>query len=79
MSHAYYGRATAYDAALDAGDATALQEALHRNVYRADAADSATLPALSAYVMANWDMLAALPFADLAAERFTFLMPDREV
>ncbi len=79
MSHAYYGRATAYDAALDAGDATALQQALHRNVYRANASDNAILPVFAAYVMANWDMLSALPFADLAAERFTFLMPDREV
>ncbi|MDF1737349.1 MAG: ubiquinol-cytochrome C chaperone family protein [Minwuia sp.] len=79
MTHAYYGRATAYDAALDAGDGVALQEALHRNVFRADTADSSILPALSGYVMANWDMLSALPFAELAAERFTFLMPDREI
>lgn len=76
MSHAYYGRATAYDAALDEGDGMALQEALHRNVYRGDEADRDTLPALAYYVTANWQMLAALSFADMAAQRFTFLMPD---
>lgn len=43
MWEAFHGRATAYGRALEIGDDAALQEALHRNVWRgADAGDGAT-------------------------------------
>ncbi|MEH3146810.1 MAG: ubiquinol-cytochrome C chaperone [Methylobacterium frigidaeris] len=50
LAQAFYGRASAYDAALDAGDAGALALALARNVLGRD--DPAAAAGLSAYVAA---------------------------
>ncbi|ACA20494.1 ubiquinol-cytochrome c chaperone [Methylobacterium sp. 4-46] len=50
LAQAFYGRARAYDAALDAGDAAALAAALARNVLGRDAPEAAA--PLAAYVVA---------------------------
>ncbi|MDF1720067.1 MAG: ubiquinol-cytochrome C chaperone family protein [Minwuia sp.] len=78
MSHAYYGRATAYDAALDDEDMDALRDALHRNVYRGRDVSPATLDRLTAYVRENWRVLAAMAFSDLVTGSHTFLPPAQE-
>ncbi len=78
MSHAYYGRATAYDAALDKGDAQALKDALQRNVYRGREVEPATLDRLSAYVVDNWQALEATPFPTLATGTYLFISPAEE-
>ena len=59
MGKAYIGRAAAYDAAIRAGDMTALTEALVRNVYRGDEAPGAA--GLATHVMAEAAILDALP------------------
>ena len=54
-----YGRWEAYGAALGAGDADALAEALRRNAY-AEGGDPAMAPALAAYAFAARDGLAVV-------------------
>lgn len=61
LGEALYGRMTAYEAPLRAGDAAALAEALARNVYEGQVADGA--PALAAYALAARATLAAQPVA----------------
>jgi cytochrome b pre-mRNA-processing protein 3 len=60
MWEAFHGRAHAYEAALDAGDAPALAAALGRNVWRAEAAGA---PRLARHAMATAAALAAQPLA----------------
>jgi cytochrome b pre-mRNA-processing protein 3 len=70
MGAAFYGRAAAYDAALDAGDRPALADALARNVFgEVPEGDSA---ALAAYVLAVTVALQAIPGDDLRAGRLHF-------
>lgn len=78
MSHAYYGRATAYDAALDDDDSQALNEALHRNVYRGRDLPPLILNSLTAYMRDNWLALKATPFTTLATGSHDFLPPSQE-
>ena len=47
MLSAFYGRVSAYEAALREGDAVALRSALHRNIYRGAEVDSAKVDALA--------------------------------
>lgn len=71
MAQAYYGRAQAYDAALDAGDEAALAHALRRNLYRSESEPDG-LAAITAYVVAQERHLAALADADLLAGHVSF-------
>lgn len=71
LGAAFYGRASGYDAALDAGDRTALAAALARNVLGRDEADAGPLAdyvraAADALAAAGLDVFvaAALPFPD---------------
>ncbi|MCJ2083464.1 ubiquinol-cytochrome C chaperone family protein [Methylobacterium sp. J-090] len=69
LGAAFYGRAAGYDAALDAGDADALAQALARNVLGVEAADATDL---ARYVMASDRALGVLDLAALveAGPRF---------
>ena len=78
MSHAYYGRAVAYDGALDAGDTAMLEAAVRRNVYR-DRPDAGQAPgALAAYVLACRSALDAAPRAAFDEASFRFPAPAEE-
>jgi cytochrome b pre-mRNA-processing protein 3 len=57
LTEAYYGRAKAYDDALDAGDAGALATVLGRTAY--GRTDAVAAPALAAYMLAADNVLAA--------------------
>lgn len=50
MGEAFYGRAQAYRAALDAGDEKALAEALRRNIYGESPTAAASVPPLARYM-----------------------------
>jgi len=73
MAGAFYGRAEVYGAALAAGDAQALAEALARNALRSDA------PAhrLAERVLAMSKALDETPLAALLAPDFRFPEPSR--
>ncbi|WP_416896730.1 MAG: ubiquinol-cytochrome C chaperone family protein [Minwuia sp.] len=78
MTHAYYGRAVAYDEALDAGDAEVLRQALHRNLYRGRDVPEAVQAAVTDYVMALERSLKELPDAALLDGRIEFGAPEPE-
>ena len=59
IAGAVYGRLAAYEAALEAGDRTALTEALTRNVF--SGSPSPFAPQLSDYVTTLWTALVAAP------------------
>lgn len=74
MWEAFHGRATAYDAALRAGDQAGLAEALARNVWRGAAPEGA--PARLAAIAAAADAaLATVPFAELLRGEVRFPEP----
>jgi cytochrome b pre-mRNA-processing protein 3 len=74
MVRAFLGRIDAYEAALAAGDETALSAALVRNVYRG-AADELAAAALTRYMVAADAALAKLPDAGARVGRFSFPAP----
>ena len=74
MWEALHGRARAYEAALDAGDAAALAAALARNVWRGGAAPRAG--ALAAIMMASDAALARQNLAALVAGEVAFPSPE---
>lgn len=63
LGESLYGRMTAYEAPLRAGDAAGLGEAFARNLFESDDAPGA--PALAAYAVASRARLAAQPIRDL--------------
>jgi cytochrome b pre-mRNA-processing protein 3 len=71
MWEAFHGRAAAYEAALDDPDATKLEAALARNVWRGGLAAGAA--ALASVVRAQDAALAAQPLDALAAGTVRFL------
>lgn len=73
MAEVFYGRVTAYDAAL-AGEEGALAAALARNVFPEDP-EAATAPALAAYVRAQRSHLAAQEAGAIAGGHVTFREP----
>lgn len=75
MVSAFYGRATAYDAALKAGDVAALRAALHRNVYRGAEVSQTKLDALASYVRAAAEAIKAADETDIVAGTFTWPAP----
>lgn len=71
MWEAFNGRSTAYAAALDAGDTTALAEAVARNVWRGEGPhDSAR--AIAAFMLDQAAHLAGQPMAALLKGQVTF-------
>lgn len=75
MVAAFYGRATAYDAALKDGDADALRAALQRNVYRGANVGHTKLDALATYVRAASEALKAANDTDIVAGTFVWPAP----
>jgi cytochrome b pre-mRNA-processing protein 3 len=75
MVEAFYGRATAYDAALKDGDVAALRAALHRNVYRGANVSQPKLDALATYVRAAREALKAADDTDILAGTFAWPAP----
>jgi cytochrome b pre-mRNA-processing protein 3 len=79
MAEGFYGRVSAYDAALAGGDRAGLAEALRRNVYGtlklAQMAPAEAVAALARYVSESADRLAAQADAELAAGRPRFAAP----
>jgi cytochrome b pre-mRNA-processing protein 3 len=78
MWEAFHGRAHAYEAALDAGDAAALAAALGRNVWRAGEAEgvAAGAPRLARHAMATAAALEAQPLAGLLRGQARFPAPE---
>lgn len=76
MARAFYGRARAYEAALDAGDG-ALGDALRRNLFGTVAASAADVAALVAYVHGSAAALDAQTGAELLAGEVRFSSPPR--
>jgi cytochrome b pre-mRNA-processing protein 3 len=74
LAQAFYGRARAYDEALDAGDLAKLAEALARNVLGGARAGDA----LAAYALAGEDALAEARLDDLLARGPRFPEPAAE-
>ena len=74
MAKAFYGRVAAYDHGLDDGDAaaTALDDALLRNVYRGAAPEPAALAALARYMRREAQALAAQTLSGLIEGRVAF-------
>lgn len=76
IGEAFYGRAAAYDAALDAEDDAALAQALMRNVFGGDPQQGERAQRLAGYISAAVAQLALADDADLAQGRVGF--PDPE-
>ena len=76
MWEAFHGRCLAYEAALDAGDASALAVALERNVWR-EAAAAPRDPALrlARHAARGAEALSAIPFATLLRGQAAFPAP----
>lgn len=72
MAKAFYGRAQAYEAALDAGDRGRLSEALDRNIYGPEAGAGDAAEALADYVRAVDGSLAVQTVAQLRSGDVTF-------
>ena len=79
MKEAFYGRTSAYAAALDSGSLAELAAALARNVYgaRRDDAPARNAAALACYVFTLEAALAATPLEDFSTGRFRF--PDGRI
>ncbi len=75
MWEAFHGRAHAYEAALAAGDAAALEAALLRNVWRGAAPPAGCPAALGRLMAAQAACLDGQEFATLAAGKAVFLTP----
>ncbi len=71
---AFYGRAAAYDVALDAADQDVLATALARNIYEDEKSTHA--PALAAYVQDAAVCLRNTPFTMLARGEFPLAAPE---
>ncbi|NBN62516.1 ubiquinol-cytochrome C chaperone [Microvirga tunisiensis] len=74
MAEAFYGRAAAYGAALDAGDVHALAAAIDRNVF-ADASSPASALALAHYAVKSAAQLSAAPVKEILAARLPWPAP----
>ncbi len=77
LGQGLYGRASAYDAALDAGDAKALEDALIRNIFDGDAPAGRIIDLLAGYVRKQLDHLDGQKTETIAAGTINFLqLPD---
>lgn len=77
LAGVFYARAVHYDAAIDAGDATALAAVLARNVFDTDAADTARC--LAHYVFASEEALSKATLDELLTSGPRFPEPMDEV
>lgn len=75
MAEAFYGRVQAYDAALTAGDAAALAEAIARNVFPDGPAEEAA-ERLAAYAFAAAAELSAQPVESVLRGEIVFPEPE---
>lgn len=73
VGEGFYGRAQAYDAALDTGDRTGLAAAIGRNVFAGEGTPVAEA-GLADYMSASARRLAATPLEDLRGGAFP--LPD---
>jgi cytochrome b pre-mRNA-processing protein 3 len=76
MWEAFHGRAQAYEAALDAGDAAAMAAALHRNVWRAEGAASPAAHRLAEHALRGSAALDAQPIEALLRGQARFPAPE---
>lgn len=74
MAEAFFGRAAAYGAAIDAGDLNALAAAIDRNFFPESSSPAAAL-ALARYAMAAGPVLAAVPVGDVLAAKLSWPDP----
>jgi cytochrome b pre-mRNA-processing protein 3 len=75
LGEGLYGRAAAYDKALDGGDRAALQDAILRNIYDGEDPGEGILAAFASYVEAQNEHLSAQPVTAIAEGRVDFLNP----
>ena len=75
LGEGLYGRAAAYDRALDQGDHEALMAALLRNVYAGSEPEGHILAVIADHVERQWVYLGAQPADNLAAGKIEFLDP----
>ena len=73
LGQGLYGRAAAYDGALDNSDAAALEEAILRNIFDGYDPGDRILAAFARYVRAQTDHLAGLPIGPIVAGHVDFL------
>ena len=76
MWEAFHGRAQAYEAALDAGDAGALAAALQRNVWREEGEPGPAAHRLAAHALRTAAALEAQPLPDLLRGKVRFPAPE---
>jgi cytochrome b pre-mRNA-processing protein 3 len=75
MVSAFYGRAAAYDKALESGDNAALADALVRNIFAGEAPPPDKLRRLSTYLRDTAKALAEAPDAAIVGNQFNWLSP----
>ena len=75
MAEAFYGRVAAYEVALDAGDRTAVQRALERNLLGTTEVSEAQLAGLADYLTEAMGELDALPIDEMLAGTVSFPDP----
>jgi cytochrome b pre-mRNA-processing protein 3 len=73
LGQGLYGRAAAYDGALDKLDAAALEEAILRNIFDGYDPGDRILAIFARYVRAQNDYLTGLPIEPIAAGHVDFL------
>ena len=73
LGQGLYGRAGAYDGALDNSDAAALEEAILRNIFDGYDPGDQILATFARYVQSQNDYLAGLPIEPIAAGHIDFL------
>lgn len=76
MTHAYYGRAVAYDEALDQQDRVKLEAALRRNLYRERAIADTSVLAVADYLETQQRNLHALEDTELLQGSGLFTAPE---
>lgn len=75
LGQGLYGRAAAYDKALDEGDVPALETAILRNVFDGYEPDDGILATIARYVQRQYDHLAGQPIEKIEAGAVDFLPP----
>ena len=76
MAGAYFGRAKAYAAALDAGDAATLASSLARNALRVSDVSTPAALRLAERTLKLQDRLAEIPLEAFLSGRFRFPAPE---
>jgi cytochrome b pre-mRNA-processing protein 3 len=79
LGEGVYGRAAAYDSALDQNDTAALTKALLRNLYAGVEPEGRILAMIADYVENQWEYLRAQPIDGIARGSIDFLEPTNAV